>query len=209
MTHTPGSRLFRQVDISDLCTNRIYLHSMPGMREPLETFREEMWRCEITRIVCLAPFHDVKDFSRAYAQAILKNADPWDYDLLEIADLGIPPDRDRYLTCIKDIAHRFLHPVPSRYDKDREKPLQVIHNLSRVVEQDEMQEHILIHCLAGIGRSGTFAIILLSALGYPRTEAFRRVNKIGSGPETQSQKEFIEWCMHRLQSGKSQEKTEK
>ena len=206
MIRNSASRLFRQVDISDLCTSRIYLHSMPGFKEPLETFREDMWRCGITRIVCLAPFSDVKDFSQAYAQAILKNTDPWDYDLLEVADLGIPSDRDKYLTYIREIACSFLHPASLDNDQDRENTLNGARERHQELPLDEMKEHILIHCLAGIGRSGTFAIILLLALGYSRAEAFRRVTSIGSGTESQNQREFIDWCLHQLQSGKSQEK---
>ena len=199
MIRAPISRMFRQVDISDVSSSRIYLHSMPGMNEPLETFREEMWRCGITRIICLAPLADVEDYSWSYGQAIKKNADSWTYNLFKIPDFGIPNDRDSYLTFITVIAGFILHPSSTKPDGDAARPWSNAWIIPSIDHPDEIQEHILIHCMAGVGRSGTFAIILLLVLGYSREEAERRVKKIGSGPESPKQKHLIDWCESELQ----------
>jgi protein-tyrosine phosphatase len=175
---------------------------MPGLNEPMETFKEEMWRCGITRIICLAPFSDLEDYSWSYAQAIRKNADPWKYVLLEIPDFGVPDDRGRYLTCIRETADLIL-PLAAQHPASGSNPLQPdTRKKPDVTGQNGKTEHILIHCMAGVGRSGTFAISLLLALGYPREESFRRVKQIGSGPESLRQMELIDWIERELRSGK-------
>jgi protein-tyrosine phosphatase len=50
--------------------------------------------------------------------------------------------------------------------------------------------NILIHCAGGIGRTGTFTIILLKKLGFSFEEALKITNDAGSNPETPEQIEF-------------------
>lgn len=200
MIRSPISRLFRQVNISDRTESRIYLHSMPGLNEPMDTFKEEMWRCGITRIICLAPFSDIEDYSWSYAQDIKKNAGPWKYDLFEIPDFGIPDDREAYLTHILNIAGLILHTALQESTNTHPIHSHAPMNATEKTDLNAKNEHILIHCMAGVGRSGTYAIILLLALGYPSEEAYKRVKKIGSGPETKKQKDLIDWFEGELQS---------
>ena len=47
---------------------------------------------------------------------------------------------------------------------------------------------ILMHCGAGIGRTGTMATAVLMALGTAREAALRAVQAAGSHPETPSQR---------------------
>lgn len=57
---------------------------------------------------------------------------------------------------------------------------------------------LVIHCAAGIGRSGTTAVALLIALGSPRDTAVDvvRTHRPGAGPETGAQAEFVaEWAV--------------
>ena len=203
MIRSPISRLFRQVQISDRSKSRIYLHSLPGLNEPLETCREEMWRCGITRVICLAPFSDIEDYSWSYAQAIKKNAEPWKYVLFEIPDFGIPDDRSRYLTFVREIADIIRETAPSKNHGKGAAPPQVPQTFPDELTENKKTEHILIHCMAGVGRSGTFAVTLLLALGYPRDESVRRVQHIGSGPESKKQRDLIDWCEQELQAGRT------
>lgn len=53
-------------------------------------------------------------------------------------------------------------------------------------------ETILIHCAAGIGRTGVFASCLLQAMGLSVVAANARVAAAGSGAETQVQRDFVE-----------------
>jgi len=210
MIRAPLSRLFRQVNISQISPCIVYIHSLPGFEKPMETFREEMWRCGITRIICLAPLSDVEDFSRGYIQAIRKGIDTWKYEIFEVPDFGIPEDRDAYLAFVSKIAGLIRNYGGS--DPTGSSCLQ--YTMNRLVpsskESDPLLEHILIHCIAGVGRSGTFTVILLLALGYPRDEAELMVKRIGSGPENSRQKEFIDWCELELRkNAESRDKNQK
>lgn len=50
----------------------------------------------------------------------------------------------------------------------------------------------LIHCAAGIGRTGTMATALLMSLGLDRAEAARRVGQAGSHAEDPRQVRFLD-----------------
>lgn len=57
---------------------------------------------------------------------------------------------------------------------------------------------ILIHCGAGVGRTGTMAVAVLIALGVPVLEARRLVNAAGSGPEVPDQEAALRRIGRRL-----------
>ena len=63
--------------------------------------------------------------------------------------------------------------------------------LQKCAERLQRGESLLIHCAAGIGRTGSSAICLLLKLGYSLAEATDLVTAAGSGPETSGQKRFI------------------
>ena len=63
--------------------------------------------------------------------------------------------------------------------------------LQLCAERLQRGENLLIHCAAGIGRTGSTAICLLLKLGYPLVDASELVTAAGSGPETSGQKSFI------------------
>jgi len=51
---------------------------------------------------------------------------------------------------------------------------------------------VLVHCAAGIGRTGTTAACLLKRLGAPTAVALQRVRDAGSNPESALQQGLIE-----------------
>ncbi len=53
--------------------------------------------------------------------------------------------------------------------------------------------NILLHCAAGIGRTGTVASCVLVALALTPDEAARRVKAAGSYAERPEQVELIQW----------------
>ena len=62
---------------------------------------------------------------------------------------------------------------------------------------------VLIHCGAGIGRTGTLAVCVLVALGQTRAEAEAVVRAAGSQPETPEQHALVGWWAGR--AGRSAE----
>jgi protein-tyrosine phosphatase len=54
-------------------------------------------------------------------------------------------------------------------------------------------QNVLLHCAAGIGRTGTAAACVLKRLGLPVDEALQRVREAGSNPETAVQSGLVNW----------------
>ena len=51
---------------------------------------------------------------------------------------------------------------------------------------------LVLHCAAGIGRTGTTAACLLKRLGLPTVQALQRVRQAGSDPESALQRGLID-----------------
>jgi len=53
-------------------------------------------------------------------------------------------------------------------------------------------ERVFIHCGAGIGRTGMFAVGVLMRMRFGYDEAFAEIKAVGSYPETPEQRAFVE-----------------
>jgi protein-tyrosine phosphatase len=52
---------------------------------------------------------------------------------------------------------------------------------------------VLLHCAAGMGRTGSTAACVLKALGLDTEEALQRVRDAGSNPQNAQQSGVVDW----------------
>ena len=157
--------MFRPVKLPTGVSGRLLLHSMPGRQEALDTVWNQVSQGAVRVIVCLAPTHDIREKSPAYGRAIDSGAVPCQLLPFEIPDYGVPKDRGEFWKLARAVATRL-----------------------------RTGEAVLIHCGAGIGRTGTLAACVLIALGETVSSAQEAVSQAGSGAERAPQRELISWC---------------
>jgi len=153
---------FRKVELSGGTAGRLYLHSMPGRYERLEDAWAEVRGLGISTIICLAPLDEIREKSPEYSKSIEIGTVPCDVRRLPVCDYQ-GPDDDRAFSELS----------------------------GQVADLLRRGEGILIHCGAGVGRTGMFAIAALMGLGLSADEARRQVRAAGSGPERPAQEEAL------------------
>lgn len=156
--------LFRQVALPEEVPGRLYLHSMPGRYEPFSSTLDDLERTAIQTIVCLTQLAEVFKKSPDYAGAIRHKTLPCAHRIFGVPDFGVPRNPGAFRELAQETADG----------------LGLGHN-------------VLIHCAAGIGRTGTLALCVLLLLGLPWGEAYSRVNQAGSNPESQDQERLAQW----------------
>ena len=163
--------MFRLVDLPPDVPGRLYLHSMPGRYEPYQATLDAVRMRGITQVVCLTSAEEIAGKAPAYARALQRNDLPWRQRMFPIVDYGVPSDRASFLQLVNNIAADLRN-----------------------------GENILLHCAAGIGRTGTLASCVLAALGVPADEAAQRVYAAGSYAERPEQVELIQWVAQQTAS---------
>jgi len=156
--------MFRGVILPKNVSGRLYLHSMPGRYEAWSHFIAEAGRYNVDFIVCLAPQDEIEKKSPSYANAVRHGELNFPMECFPVPDYEVPHDREEYAVFVR-----------------------------RIAELVRFGYTILVHCSAGIGRTGTFAICLLLALSLDRMGAEKAVCSAGSHPETNEQKEMVSW----------------
>lgn len=154
--------IFRALELPPDVPGRVYLASMPGRYEHLEAAVHAMDRLTIQRIVCLTPDAEIEEKAPAYLLALRGDGLRRPCERFDIADSRAPVDRERF--------REFLDRVGWRVCEG---------------------ESVLLHCAGGIGRTGTFAVCLLVALGWTLRQAREAVARAGSRPESDEQNAFI------------------
>jgi protein-tyrosine phosphatase len=155
-------KAFREVELPPGVTGQLWLHSMPGRYEPLDEAWTEAQRLGVFSIICLAPLDEIREKSPDYARAIDEERLPCPVRRFPICDYQGPDDDEAFRRLAADIAD--------------------------VLRSDR---RVLVHCGAGIGRTGMFAIAILITLGLSATEANRRVRAAHAGPERPAQEQAL------------------
>ncbi len=141
----------------------LWLHSMPGRLEPWESFLAEARRAQLTLLVCLTPRHELASLSPGYDAALHRGTLPMRWLQLPMRDLGLAANLEQF----------------------RE-------GIERIAQGVTSGDVALLHCAAGIGRTGTAAACLLKRLGLPREQALQLVRAAGSSPESAAQSGLVD-----------------
>src|SRR5688572_6223256 len=152
----------REVDISDRCPGRLWLGAMPGRFERWSEFMTEARRRRLGLVVCLTPPEEVSSLSPSYWQAIAEGSLDFRYLNLPMQNFGLPRD---------------LHDFRD--------------GIEQMVDSLQAGDAVMLHCAAGIGRTGTTAACLLKRLGLPADIAMQRVRDAGSNPENALQSGLV------------------
>jgi hypothetical protein len=158
----------RALELPPDVSGRLLLHGMPGRGEPIDAAWSWVRAEAVDGIVCLTGDDEIGARSPAYSAALAAGTVPCAVERFPIPDFGAPNDRSAFWQLAMSVA-------------------------ARVTEG----QRILVHCGAGIGRTGTFAACVLLALGQPRARAEQAVRHAGSHPETPAQQELVAWCAAR------------
>lgn len=142
---------------------QLWLQSMPGRLEPWGDFLDEARLRKLHLVVCLNPLDEVAQLSPAYHKAISEGRLPFRWQHLPMRDFGLGADPTAFRLGVEQIRTGLLR-----------------------------GEHALLHCAAGIGRTGTVAACVLKSLGLSRDEALQRVRAAGSNPQSALQTGWID-----------------
>ncbi len=154
---------FRALELPSPGLGRVWLSSMPGRLEPWPTFLDEAAARGLHEVLCLNPRHEIERLSPAYAAALAEGNLPFRWTHLPMQDFGLAAELDAYRRAVDTVA-----------DTVRAGGV------------------VLVHCAAGIGRTGTTAACLLKRLGATTPVALQRVRDAGSDPESALQRGLID-----------------
>lgn len=140
----------------------LWLSAMPGRDGGWPAFVEDARRARLDFALCLTPRHEIDALSPAYAAAIDAGALPFAWQALPMRDLGVAAGLEAFALALEPVAIRL-----------------------------QRGEQVLLHCAAGIGRTGTTAACLLMRLGQPPAAALEAVRQAGSSPESASQSAWV------------------
>jgi len=141
----------------------VLLSGMPGRFEQWDNFLARARQAGVTHVVCLAPLHEIATVSPNYHDALERDTFPYGWEHLPMRDFGVALESQAFRAGVEQLAQRVL-----------------------------AGDTVLLHCAAGIGRTGTVAACLLKRLGLPAAQALQKVREAGSNPQSAVQSGLID-----------------
>ncbi len=158
--------MYRTVKLPAGALGHLYVGSMPGRYEVFSEAWQAIIEHGITRVVCLVPPDELQDKSPLYARAIEEQQTPWVHESFPVEDFEAPENRHGFWNLAQKVAGLL-----------------------------STGETVLVHCAAGIGRTGTFSVCVLLALGVNADAAYAAVRTAGSAPQSTAQEDVIRWAV--------------
>ncbi|MES2975442.1 MAG: tyrosine-protein phosphatase [Pseudomonadota bacterium] len=159
---------FRPVTLPAAVPGSLWLSSMPGRTLDWPDFLAEAHARDLGLVVCLTPVDEMEELSPTYAKAVKQHEAPFEaagsWMHLPARNFGTPADPQRFREGIESIAQRL-----------------------------QAGEAVLLHCAAGMGRTGTAAACVLKSLGLESAAALQRIRDAGSNPQNALQSGVIDW----------------
>lgn len=153
---------FRPVNLPPEVPGRLWLSSMPGRFEAWNAFETEAQRSRLALVVCLTPRSELAELSPDYHAAVAAGSVSFRWLHLPMRNFGLPQDAAGFRGEVQAIAAALRR-----------------------------GEAVLLHCAAGMGRTGSAAACVLKALGLSTEEALRRVREAGSSPQNAEQSGLV------------------
>ncbi|HVZ43370.1 MAG TPA: tyrosine-protein phosphatase [Ramlibacter sp.] len=154
----------RPVTLPPEIPGRLWLASMPGRFESWASFEMQAHRTRLGLVVCLTPRSELADLSPEYHAAVVAGDVPFRWLNLPVPNFGVPDDRAGF----------------------REDVLTIAQALRR-------GDAVMLHCAAGMGRTGSTAACVLKVLGLTTDAALQRVREAGSNPQNALQSGLVDW----------------
>lgn len=154
----------RRVILPASVTGSLWLAAMPGRFESWSAFEARAQLAALTLVVCLTPRSEMAQLSPAYHAAVAQGDVPFRWLNLPMRNFGLPEDRVDFEQGVREVA--------------------------RALQQGDS---VMLHCAAGMGRTGSTAACVLKALGLDVPEALQRVRDAGSNPQTAQQSGLVSW----------------
>jgi protein-tyrosine phosphatase len=155
---------FRAVDLPPDVPGSLWLSSMPGRFGSWNEFETQARHAKLAMVVCLTPRSEIQELSPAYLAAITRGGTAYQWLNLPVPNFGVPDDPAAFRGAVE-----------------------------RIADALRKGKAVMMHCAAGMGRTGSAAACVLKALGLSTEEALQRVRDAGSNPQNAEQSGFVEW----------------
>lgn len=155
--------ILRPVALPDGVSGRLWFSAMPGRFESWGAFVDEAQRARLSLVLCLTPLDELDSLSPAYRLAIDRDTLPFRWRHAPMRNFGLPASLQSFRDEVGGVAQAL-----------------------------RAGESALLHCAAGVGRTGSAGACVLKVLGLDAAAALQAVRDAGSNPETAAQSGLID-----------------